>query len=184
LIAAAAGGLGLARLARGLVDLHGGSVQASSGPGRGSAFTVRLPLEDEPAGKPASGVAALECLPRRILVIEDNVDAACSLRLLLDAGGHRAAVAYSAAAGLAKAREFRPEIIVCDIGLPGGMDGYGFARAARQDPALKDAYLIAMTGYGQEEDRRRAREAGFDVHLVKPADPQVLERLIPNARSG
>ena len=91
---------------------------------------------------------------------------------------------YTAAAGLEKAREFRPEIILCDIGLPGGMDGCGFARAARQDPALKDAYLIAMTGYGQDEDRRRTREAGFDVHLAKPVDPEVLEWLIANAQSG
>lgn len=177
-------GLGLA-LVKGLVELHGGSVQASSaGPERGSEFVVRLALEEAPVPKSAPGLVPSERRPRRILVIEDNLDTACSLRLLLEVTEHRVEVTHGANAGLEKAREFRPEIILCDIGLPGGMDGCAFARAARQEPALKDAYLIAMTGYGQDDDRRRTREAGFDVHLTKPVDPEVLEWLIANARSG
>ena len=177
-------GLGLA-LVKGLVELHGGSVHGTSaGPGRGSEFVIHLPLGEEPDARPASSITPCERRSRRVLVVEDNVDAACSLRLLLEGAAHHVEVTYTAAAGLEKAREFRPEIILCDIGLPGGMDGCGFARAARQDPALKDAYLIAMTGYGQDEDRRRTREAGFDVHLAKPVDPEVLEWLIANAQSG
>jgi CheY-like chemotaxis protein len=98
--------------------------------------------------------------------------------LLLELAGHEVALAHDGPSGVATARELRPEVVVCDIGLPGGMDGYGVARALRAEAGLAYAYLIALTGYGQEKDQRRAREAGFDAHMTKPADPEALRRLI------
>jgi len=174
-------GLGLA-LVRRLLELHGGLVEAASeGIGRGTEIRLLLPLAEE-------GAAAAQRLPaaasagkgRRCLIIEDNVDAAESMALLLQLHGHEVAVAHDGTAGLARARQLRPEVVVCDIGLPGDLDGYAVARALRAeaDPAVAPGCLIALTGYGQEEDQWRAREAGFDVHLTKPADPEVLRRLI------
>lgn len=116
--------------------------------------------------------------PKRILVIEDNPDAAETLRMLLALSGLAVTVARSGADGLALARACRPEIVLCDIGLPGGMDGYTVARAIRALPGLDSAYLVAMTGFGQDEDRLRALKAGFDNHLTKPADPDALLRLL------
>jgi two-component system CheB/CheR fusion protein len=185
-------GLGLA-LVRALVELHGGSVEAESpGPGRGTEVALRLPLaagaeetamteRTNPANPtlPAAGGGPEKS--RRCLVIEDNVDAAESLGLLLRLAGHESEVAFDAEEGLEKARRLRPEIVLCDIGLPGGMDGYAVARAFRADPELRTAFLIALTGYGQEEDRRRALDAGFDTHLTKPADIDVLRRLLAEA---
>jgi CheY-like chemotaxis protein len=115
---------------------------------------------------------------RRCLIIEDNRDAAESMAALLELTGHEVTVAHDGTEGVARARLIQPEVVVCDIGLPGGLDGYAVARALRADPELAGCRLIALTGYGQEEDQRRAREAGFDVHLTKPADPEVLRRLI------
>ena len=126
-----------------------------------------------PEETPREGTA----VPRRCLVIEDHTDAAESLALLLQLTGHEAEVAFDAASGIEKARSFRPDVVLCDIGLP-GMDGYGVARALRADPETRSAFLIALTGYGQEEDRRRALEAGFDAHLTKPADLDALRRLL------
>ena len=168
-------GLGLA-LVKGLVELHGGSVEADSR-GQGSTLTLRLPLQDgvaapvpsEPAGKP--GGSAL-----RILVVEDNRDAADSLQILLDLSGHQAEVAYTGQDGVDASRRIRPQVVLCDIGLPGGMNGYDVARALR--PELPGTCLIALTGYGQEEDQRKAREAGFDRHLTKPVDPAALLHLL------
>jgi CheY-like chemotaxis protein len=112
------------------------------------------------------------------LIIEDNVDAAESMRVLLSLRGHQVALAYSGDEGLTAARTFRPEVVLCDIGLPGEMDGYAVAQAFRQDALLGSAYLIAATGYGQAEDQSRAREAGFDAHLTKPIDLPALEELL------
>ena len=119
--------------------------------------------------------------PRRCLVIEDHADAAESLALLLELAGHEVAVTFDAAAGLEKARTFHPDVVLCDIGLPGAMDGYGVARALRTAAETRSAYLIALTGYGQDDDRRRALEAGFDAHLTKPADLDALHRLLAAA---
>ncbi len=172
-------GLGLA-LVKGLVELHGGTVWASSpGPGRGAEFVLRLPLAAPPkeAGRQSPAAAS----PRRalrILVIEDRRDTVESLRMLLELLGHQAVVAYNGAAGLQAARSIRPDVVLCDIGLPGGMDGYAVARALRADEELFEVPLIAMSGYGQEEDQRRARQAGFDRHLTKPVDPKVLTQLL------
>jgi two-component system CheB/CheR fusion protein len=175
-------GLGLA-LVRRLVELHGGVVEAASeGIGRGAEIRLRLPLEpaednrSEPAGRIPQENGAQR--PRRCLIIEDNEDAAESMGLLLQLEGHEVAIARDGAGGIAMARLLRPEIVLCDIGLPNGLDGYGVARAFREDPEIKTACLIALTGYGQEEDQRRAHEAGFDFHMTKPADLEVLRRLI------
>ena len=115
--------------------------------------------------------------PRRCLLIEDHVDAAESLAMLLQLIGHEVEVAFDGAAGLAKARSQRPEVVLCDIGLP-GMDGYAVARALRAAPETGSAFLIALTGYGQDDDRRRALEAGFDAYLIKPIDLEALRRLL------
>jgi len=176
-------GLGLA-LVKELAVLHGGSVDAASaGPGRGSEVTVHLPLaigrEEAVMSQPNAQDPSEPPALRRCLVIEDHADAAESLALLLRLAGHEAEVAPNAEEGIEKARQFRPDVVLCDIGLP-GMDGYGVARALRADPELSRAYLIALTGYGQEEDRRRALEAGFDAHLTKPADFDTLRQLLAN----
>ncbi|ABS26558.1 ATP-binding protein [Anaeromyxobacter sp. Fw109-5] len=169
-------GLGLA-LVKGLVELHGGSVRArSKGPGRGSELTVRLPLA-------AAGATTLrrrgraETAPRRILVIEDNLDAGQTLADLLELEGHRAHVASDGREGIALARELKPDVVLCDIGLP-DMSGHDVARALRSDATLRSTRLIALTGYAQPEDRQRAREAGFDGHLPKPPDLEELWRSI------
>ncbi len=181
-------GLGLA-LVKGLVELHGGTIRAASaGPSRGSEFIVRLPLNPElppPAPResppPTSPGAALQ-----VLIVEDNRDAAESLRMLLELQGYRVAVAHTGGAALESARRLRPDLVLCDIGLPGGMDGYAVARALRADSFPPSLRLIALTGYGQEEDQRRAYEAGFDRHLTKPVDPAVLTELLDAlaARAG
>jgi PAS domain S-box-containing protein len=171
-------GLGLA-LVKGLAELHRGAVAAASpGPGLGSVFTIRLPLV---AAAPAeSGAPAPPRTPgrHRILVVEDNEDAADSLRLVLEMFGHEVAVARNGAEGVEIAARFRPGVVLSDIGLDGGMSGYDVARALRASPELRRTRLVAVTGYGQGDDRRRALEAGFDEHIVKPFDVDALCRLI------
>ena len=171
------GGLGIGlSLVRQLVELHGGTVDAASaGPGRGSTFTVRLPVLAAPAGADDDARPAVAGPPRRVLVIEDNDDAREMLRNLLRLFGHEVHEACDGAMGLEEARRLRPDAALIDIGLP-GMDGYEVARRIRAD--LPGARLVALTGYGQPEDRERALAAGFDVHLVKPVDPDQLQRLL------
>jgi PAS domain S-box-containing protein len=173
-------GLGLA-LVKGLVEMHGGEVCAhSDGPGKGSDFVVELPLDAtaDPAATPSP--TQPEAGSRRVLIIEDNVDAADSLREVLEFGTHVVEVAYNGLDGLAKARQFRPEIVLCDIGLP-GMDGFEVARAFRADEALKDVFLVALSGYALPEDLQRAWEAGFAKHLAKPPSMERIEDLLKNA---
>jgi CheY-like chemotaxis protein len=167
-------------LVKGLVELHGGQVQAvSEGPNRGTSFSIRLPLKEERAALTEAPAAPVTSAPEslKILVVEDNRDAAESMRMLLELFGHHVALAYNGPDGVKTARDFRPDVVLCDIGLP-GMDGYGVAAELRRDPATAAASLIAISGYGQEEDHRRARQAGFDHHLTKPVDPAVLRPLL------
>jgi two-component system CheB/CheR fusion protein len=169
-------GLGLA-LAKGLVELHQGSVTAhSAGLGQGAEFIVRLPLAPEQAAAPQAGESATR-RRRRVLIIEDNIDAADSLRDVLEYGEHRVEVAYNGPQGIAKAHEFLPEVVLCDIGLP-GMDGYQVARVFRADAALKGAFLVALSGYALPEDLQQAQAAGFNRHLAKPPSLETLERVL------
>ena len=169
-------GLGLA-LAKGLAKLHGGDVTANSaGLGQGAEFVVRLPLAMEKPATPQPGASATKS-HRRVLVIEDNLDAADSLRDVLAFGEHEIEVAYNGPDGIAKARKFRPEVVLCDIGLP-GMDGYEVARTFRADATLKGAFLVALTGYALPEDLERAQAAGFARHIAKPPSLEKLEEII------
>jgi signal transduction histidine kinase/CheY-like chemotaxis protein len=168
-------GLGLA-LVRALVALHKGQVEAhSDGPGRGSQFTIRLPLDvsDSTIQDALATVASAETAPRppsnRILIIEDNVDAALSLAEALRLDGHEVVAVHSGREGVERAKSFMPEVVLCDVGLP-QMDGYAVARAIRGDPALQGALLIAVTGYAADTDKERARSAGFDLHVAKPLE--------------
>ncbi|MGK3987832.1 ATP-binding protein [Sorangium sp. So ce136] len=184
-VARSRGGLGLGlALVKGVVELHGGSVRAASaGVGRGAAFTITLPLgsaapRSAAAAAPRSAAAVSASGARRILIIEDNHDAADSLRLLLERRGHAVSVAHSGADGVAAARTAPPDVILCDIGLPGEVNGYGVARALRGESALEGTLMVALTGYGQDEDRKLAHSAGFDAHLTKPVAQATLERLL------
>jgi signal transduction histidine kinase len=172
-------GLGLA-LVKGLVRLHGGDVTASSpGLGKGTEITMRLPLSAERGLKTESpALSSHEQAAYRVLVIEDNVDAAESMRMLLSLGGHCVELAGTGPAGVETANKFHPDVVLCDIGLPGNMDGYDVARALRQDSSMNSSYLVALTGYGQDGDKDRSRAAGFDVHLIKPVDYGELQRLL------
>jgi signal transduction histidine kinase len=182
----AQGGLGLGlAVVKGMIELHGGEVEARSEGqiGKGSEFKLLLPLAVAAAGEDAS-VAAATHLPappaetaRRVLVIEDNSDTATILRDFLELSGFEVETASSGGDGLDRARRFRPEIVLCDLGLP-GMNGFEVASALRRDPQTAAARLIALTGYGGDEDRRRSREAGFELHLTKPVDPAMLRRLL------
>jgi len=178
------GGLGIGlTLVRRLVEMHGGRVQATSaGPGLGSEFVVRLPaiIPVEHPEHPADNGATVErrapasC---RVLVVDDNVDAAESLAMLLRFNGHEVRLAFEGPGALDAAVEFLPELVLLDIGLP-GMDGFEVARRLRMGSNGRKVLLVAMTGYSQEEYQRKSREAGFDYHLVKPVDPRVLEELL------
>ncbi|MGE5177527.1 MAG: ATP-binding protein [Bacteroidota bacterium] len=184
-----AGGLGIGlTLARTLIELHGGSIEARSlGAGRGSEFLVRLPLapsEESKAPPVAAGDAAAgrEALAR-VLVVDDNVDAADSLARLLAMDGYEVRVANGGIEALHEADAFRPDVMLLDIGLP-MMNGYDVARRIRREPWGAAVRLVALTGWGQDEDRRRSKEAGFDDHVVKPVDPNSLRSLLRRVRGS
>jgi CheY-like chemotaxis protein len=173
------GGLGLGlTLAKGLVELHGGTVAADSpGLGAGSTFTISLPSEPMPAATAPTSEQAVACT-RRVLIIDDRRDAILPLNKMLQIEGHEVVSAMDGPSGIMKAREFIPEVVLCDIGLAGDMNGYQVTRALRSMPEFAKAYIVAVTGYGQEEDRRRAKEAGFDYHLTKPLDQAQVTELM------
>jgi PAS domain S-box-containing protein len=181
-------GVGLA-LARSLVLMHGGSLEAESGgPGTGSTFTVRLPVaaaQEGPAAPPRPAARGEEHSSGkpvfRVLVVDDNRPAADSLTQLLRSWGHRVLVAYEGPLAARAAEGFRPDVALLDLRLPGGMSGYDLARALRRLPGGGDALLVALTGLGEEEDRQRATEAGFDELLVKPVSTAALEDLMGRA---
>jgi CheY-like chemotaxis protein len=166
------------------VHLHAGRIEAASaGLGQGSEFTVRLPLTSPAAAEHAAGEIAgaqkaeVASTARRILVVDDNPDAADSLKVLLGIWGHVVEIAYDGVSALQLARGFDPELVFLDIGLP-EMNGYEVARRLRDEAGLARARFIALSGYGTERDRLRSSEAGFDLHLVKPVDPQSLPGVI------
>jgi CheY-like chemotaxis protein/two-component sensor histidine kinase len=173
-------GIGLT-LVKELVEMHGGTVEArSAGAGQGSEFVVRLPVLSEPlqplprqpsAAKPAAMVQ------RRILVVDDNRDAAESLAMLLKLGGHEVHTAHDGLEAVEAAAKIQPEVILLDIGLP-KLDGYKVARRIRAQQPDTGVVLVAVTGWGQEEDRRRSEESGFDAHMVKPVDLAALSNLL------
>jgi two-component system, chemotaxis family, CheB/CheR fusion protein len=174
-------GVGLT-LVRRLTELHGGTVEAhSEGPNRGSEFVVRLPLAARARG---AGVEAashsrghIQSAPLRILVVDDNADAAATLAALLEMSGHDVRTAHDGLQGLEEFESFRPDVVILDIGMP-KMNGYTVAMRIRERPSEGAPLLIALTGWGQEEDRQRSKAAGFDHHLVKPVDPTLLAELL------
>ena len=179
----AQGGLGIGlTLVKKIVEMHGGRVEArSAGEGEGSEFTVRLPLlagrsargpEQQPAATPAAGGSQV-----RVLVVDDNVDAAESIAMLLSLEGYEVRSVHAAQDALETAQSFQPHLVLLDIGLP-GMDGYEVARRLRAEQRIESMRLVAITGYGQQSDRERARAAGFDEHLVKPVDPDALNEVL------
>jgi len=180
------GGLGIGlTLVRSLAEMHGGSVTATSeGPGKGSEFVVRLPALEAPAEEiPRLPVKTPPSMAHRarILIVDDNVDMVQGLMTLLELLGHDVQTAYDGPTAIERARVHKPEFVLLDLGLP-GMDGYQVAIRLRQEPGSQDAVIIAVSGYGQEDDRSRSREAGFNHHLVKPVDATVLASLISQSR--
>ena len=180
-IEAAQGGLGIGlSLVKGLVEMHGGTVEAKSeGRGKGSEFVVRLPVRSLEASKPRSDRAgAITRAPsRRVLIVDDNRDAAVSLAAMLNFMGNETQTAHDGYEALDVAAAFRPDLVMLDIGMP-RLSGYDTARRIREQPWGRGMVLVALTGWGQEEDRRRSKDAGFDSHLVKPIEPGAMERLL------
>lgn len=176
------GGLGIGlTLVKRLTEMHGGSIEASSeGPGRGSEFTLRLPLDETAKEAPNLTVATTAATfgpSRRVLIVDDNRDSAEVLSQLLTITGHQVQTVYDGTTALQSAGAFQPDVILLDIGLP-GMDGYEVAKRLRQQPEFGQTLLVAVSGYCQEQDRRRSREAGFDHHLAKPIDHETLAALL------
>ncbi len=182
----AEGGLGVGlALVKGLIDLHGGTVEArSAGLGQGSEFTARLPLpalEQFVVGAPDAVTPPRAITGRRILVADDNKDAADALAMILEMDGHVVRVAHNGRVALSLAQTFRPDVAILDIGMP-DMSGYEVARFLRREEWGRGIFIIALTGWGQEGDQQQALDAGFDYHLTKPVDLDVLEKFLSDGR--
>jgi CheY-like chemotaxis protein len=181
------GGLGIGlTLVKRLVEMHGGSVEAfSSGAGQGSEFVVRLPILSGVRDMSTSEPVAAQCLTptRRILIVDDNRDSADSLAMLLEITGNKTFTAHDGVEAIEAAERHRPEVMLLDIGLP-KLNGLEVCRRVREQPWGKDIVVIALTGWGQEEDRRKSQEAGFDGHLVKPVDYDKLLDLLNSLSNG
>jgi CheY-like chemotaxis protein len=186
------GGLGIGlSLSRSIAEMHGGTIEArSNGPGTGSEFVLTLPaaagdaLPAEDDGDGASAMASERAAPparKRIVIADDNQDVLHAVALMLRLKGFEVLTAIDGAEAIERIRATRPDIALLDIGMP-GMDGYETARHIRREPWGKDMLLVALTGWGREHDRAQARKAGFDVHLTKPVDLEVLEKLIVEGR--
>ena len=178
-------GIGLTLVKR-LTEMHGGSIEArSAGEGQGSEFIVRLPILSKPAVSSQPENAVEKSPERRILIVDDNRDSADSLAMLLEITGNKTYMAHDGAEALEAVEKYRPEVVLLDIGLP-TLDGHEVCRRVRQQPWGKDIIVIALTGWGQEDDRRKSEEAGFNGHLVKPVDYDKLLELLSSltARSA
>jgi PAS domain S-box-containing protein len=180
------GGLGIGlTLVKTLVELHGGTIAAhSEGPDRGSEFVIRLPLSTGEVPEPEQPFGGRDSRARRhrVLVVDDSRDTARTLKILLELAGHEVRVVHDGLATLPACRNFDPDVVLLDIGLP-GMDGYEIARQLRSEQKSSRPLVVAISGYGQAEDKKRAREAGFDFHMTKPVDPEALGSLIASAPS-
>src|SRR5262249_38322218 len=151
--------------------LHGGRISAhSDGPGLGSSFTIALPLVEAPTEMPATPQARAARIRHRVVIIDDNSDAATTLSMLVEELGGSTRTANDAFSGLRAVQEFRPDVVFLDLGMP-GMNGYEVCRRIRQAVSDRPMLIVAVTGWGQDQDKQRAREAGFDYHLTKPVDP-------------
>ena len=185
-LARSQGGLGIGlTVVKRIVDMHGGTVTASSaGLNQGSEFVVSLPLSKSVvAAKPSALMENASTVKRRILVVDDNTDAANTTSALLKAWGHEVVTVFSGESALKAASDFKPEIILLDIGMP-GLSGYDVARELRSESRNNDVVIAAITGYGQESDRQRSLDAGFDYHIIKPPDVNLLAMLIASSRQG
>ena len=172
-------GIGLALVQR-LTELHGGTVEAYSAVGQGSEFVVRLPVVPTDTPPPTLSVTETgqqTTRPLRVLVVDDNVDTVLSFSMLLTAAGHDVQTAHDGPTAVQAAIEYRPDVVLLDIGLP-GLNGYQVAKRIRQQPTLQNVVLVALTGYGQEADRQTSLQAGFDQHLVKPARFEQLQKIL------
>jgi len=180
-------GIGLA-LAKRLVEMHEGTIGVSSTLGKGSEFVVSLPMH-----LPQTAALSMQALPTetanpaapsvRVLIVDDNVDAATALEMLVQEAGHQTWMADTGPTALAAALKHRPDVMLLDIGLP-GFDGYAVAKQIRRHPLLREIVLVAMTGYGQEADRQRSQDAGFDHHLIKPADFAKVRQILATVLEG
>ena len=175
-------GIGLT-LVKELVEMHGGEVEAhSSGVGHGSEFTIKLPVSTQASSDFAPEPPAPEPAPAngcRILIVDDNVDSATSLALLMELASNETRTVFDGVEAVQAAALFRPEVVLLDIGMP-KLDGYETARRIRAQPWGKNMFLVALTGWGQDEDRQKSKDAGFDAHLVKPVDHAELVTLLAN----
>jgi CheY-like chemotaxis protein len=168
--------------------MHGGTIGArSEGLDRGATFTVRLPLTaaNEPASPAAMRLSdqTLECTPRRVLIVDDNADAADSLCSLLQLSGHQVRTVYRGDQALEQIRQFCPDVVLLDIGLP-DLDGYEIARRVRTELGTRRPTLVALSGWGRSSDKQQAREAGIDLHLTKPVDAETLQRVLEEGHAA